>query len=311
MEKSTVKRKKKSPSPVGSAVNRNIFLFLRALGAAASVLLLCMLLFDIQWRFGDAQDQVLEIAERPIGTPHPTATPPPVVTPEPEDDTPDEPRPMPRPTPRPRPPKPRFPNERDINFQELSEYNPDIMGWIEIPGTLVDYPVVTTFDNEFYLDHDFFGNRDRRGTIFADIRNNPDWNDPLVVLYGHYTRDGSRLTTIRNFRRDWFLNRHDRIIIYTPDGQLEFRVFAVFVRDDEHLIGTRDFRNPAVMRAYLDEMQDVSERYHIIDLSEVDETDSILALSLCYDNRTKRLIVHAVFEPPVIERDPGEPAYIY
>jgi len=184
----------------------------------------------------------------------------------------------------------------------LSETNPDIMGWIEIPGTKVDYPVVTTYDNEFYLEHNFFGKRDLRGTIFADIRHNPDWEDPFVVLYGHNNKDGSMFSSLRNFRRESFFDENKRIIIYTPDGQLEYRVFAVYARDDDHLMGTRNFRNPAVMRAYLDEMQNVAEDYIIIDLSDVDENDSILALSVCANYGENRFIVHAVFVPPAKER---------
>jgi len=294
MEKSTIKSILEWTSPITIAINRNKFLILRAFAVAASVLLLCMLLFDIQWRFRSIQDDVQEIADLPVVTPTPV-----VVTPDPEDNNQDE----PRPTPTPRPLKQRIPNERDINFGELSEANPDIMGWIEIPGTKIDYPVVTTFDNEFYLDHDFFGKKDLRGTIFADIRNNTDWEDPFVVLYGHNNKDGSMFSGLNNFKKESFFDENQRIIIYTPDGQLEYRVFAVFARDDEHLMGTRNFNNPAMMRAYLDEMQNVAEDYTIIDLSDVNETDSILALSMCSSQGTKRFIVHAVFVPPVKERD--------
>jgi len=226
-----------------------------------------------------------------------------VVTPSPEDD-------QGEPTPTPRPLKPRIPNERDINFKELSESNPDIMGWIEIPGTKIDYPVLTTYDNEFYLEHDFFGNRDLRGSIFADIRNNTDWEDPFVILYGHNNKDGSMFSSLRNFRNESFFDENKRIIIYTPDGQLEYRVFAAFSRDEEHLMGTKNFRNPAVMRAYLDEMQNVAEEYTFIDLSDVDETDSILALSMCSRHGTRRYIVHAVFVPPVKESNFQELDYI-
>ena len=289
MENSTVKNIKEWTSQVALAINRNKFLFLRAFAAASSVLLLCTLLFDIQWRIRSAQDDVQEIAELPLLTPQPV-----VITPDPIDDTQDEQQPAPTP----RPLKPRIPNERDINFKELSETNPDTMGWIEIPGTKIDYPVVTTFDNEFYLDHDFFGNKDLRGTIFADIRNNTDWEDPFIVLYGHNNKDGSMFAGIRSFRNESFLSENNKIIIYTPDGQLEYRVFAAFVRDDEHLIGTKNFKDPEVMRAYLDEMQNVAEDDPIIDLSDVDETDSILVLSMCSARGVKRFIVHAVFVPP-------------
>jgi len=234
------------------------------------------------------QEIIQEVAARPIETPPPT--------PVPEAENNDEPTPEPRPMPT---PKPRRPNERDINFEELWEINPDVIGWIEIPGTGVDYPFVSTLDNYYYLDIDLFGNRNHQGTIFADIRNFPDMEDPFIILYGHSMRDGTKFATLHGYLgvEDYFIE-NNRIIIYTPDGQLEYRIFAAYERDDEHIMGIRNFRKPDVMREHLLTLRDVAKPGSIINLDGITEADSMLVLSTCTDDDAIRLIVQAVFVAP-------------
>jgi len=287
--KATVKHGKNWFSRTFSAAKRNKYIIFRVSFIAISVFLVCFLLFDVSWQGRGAREQELvrEIAQRPPETPAPTPTPEPVEEPEPE--------PEPKPTPT---PKPRKPNERDINFEELREINPDVIGWIEIPGTKVDYPFVTTFDNDLYLDIDLFGNRNPAGTIFADVRNHPNMEDPFIVLYGHNMVDGSKFGTLSDFRDESFFNNNRRLIIYTPEGQLEYRIFAAYFRDDEHIMGTRNFRNPAVMQAHLDELSELDGPGTVIDLDGITGEDSILVLSTCTASDVVRYVIQAVFVEP-------------
>jgi len=266
---------------------------IRASSVAVSMFLMCLLLFDVTFTNAGNQDLIDEIAERPIQTPTPSPTPAPEPTPEPEPEIEEEP-------PEPEPPqlKPRVPNEREINFNELWEINTDVIGWIEIPGTNIDYPFVTTLDNYYYLDIDLFGNRSQKGTIFTDIRNNPDMEDPFIVLYGHNMRDGSKFANLHRYKNENFFNENNRVIIYTPEGQLEYRIFAAFERDDEHLMGTQNFRNPATMRNYLDTIPEVAKPGAILDMDNITEEDSIIILSTCTGRDDTRYIVHAVFIHP-------------
>ena len=127
-----------------------------------------------------------------------------------------------------RPLKPRKPNKREINFDELRKLNPDVIGWIEIPNTRIDYPVVSTLNNQFYVNHDLLGNSSNYGTLFTDILNNPDWEDRFIIIYGHNMRDGSKFADLHYFRNKRFFNNNRTIHIYTPEGQLDYHIFAAY-----------------------------------------------------------------------------------
>lgn len=118
-----------------------------------------------------------------------------------------------------------------IDFAALWAVNPDVVGWISIPETAVDYPIVQGADNERYLNHTLSGQRNASGAIFMDYRDDSDFGGH-VRIYGHNMRDGSMLASLHGFTGD-------TIFIYTPDGRvLEYEVFfrGNLAADDERLV---------------------------------------------------------------------------
>ena len=107
-------------------------------------------------------------------------------------------------------------SRRGIDFDALLAINPDVVGWIEIVGSDISYPVVQTQDNSHYLNHTFEGHRNRSGAIFLDRRDNSDFLS-LARVYGHNMRDGSMFGTLS----DW---QGDKIIIHTLYARYEFSV---------------------------------------------------------------------------------------
>ena len=83
------------------------------------------------------------------------------------------------------------------SVEELSEINPDFIGWIYIEGTRIDYPVVQGVDNKKYMNTTFMGTRSRAGAIFMDVRNHFGWETPLVALYGHNSSSGAMFAGLR------------------------------------------------------------------------------------------------------------------
>lgn len=73
--------------------------------------------------------------------------------------------------------------EKTIDFAELRKINEDIVAWIQIPGSDVDYPVVHGEDNEYYLHHTFQKEANKAGSIFLDYRNHDDFTDRRMILY--------------------------------------------------------------------------------------------------------------------------------
>ena len=113
-------------------------------------------------------------------------------------------------------------------FRELYEINPEIIGWLKV-GELADEPVVFR-DNEFYLRHNFRGEYNGIGVVFADEKNT-DWADaPYIVLYGHNIDGGIKFGKFWQYRELEHLNENAVIEWDTirSDAVKEYAVFAVF-----------------------------------------------------------------------------------
>ena len=75
-----------------------------------------------------------------------------------------------------------------VDFASLQKINPDIVGWIYIEGTQINYPVVQGNDNQYYLKHLFSGEWNGSGCIFLDSRNRADFSDRHSIIYGHHMK---------------------------------------------------------------------------------------------------------------------------
>ena len=87
------------------------------------------------------------------------------------------------------------------SFGTLRELNPDIAGWITMPGTVIDYPVVQGKDNDYYLHHTIYGEEDKNGTLFIHYLNplSPEYESRVVILFGHHMRSGIMFEDLMQF----------------------------------------------------------------------------------------------------------------
>ncbi len=103
-----------------------------------------------------------------------------------------------------------------IDFEELARINPDIVAWIQIPGTNIDYPVVQGDDNDAYLHRDFEGEESAAGTIFLDFESQSDMRGYNNIMYGHHMRNGSMFRDIVYYKDEDYFKEHQYFEIYTP-----------------------------------------------------------------------------------------------
>lgn len=114
-------------------------------------------------------------------------------------------------------------------YQELYELNNDLVGWLKIDGTRVNYPVLQSPDSpDFYLYRDFYKERNIRGNLYA--RETCDINKPSdnITIYGHYMADGTMFHDLHNYMDEKFYKEHDIIIFDTLTEHHKYRIFAVF-----------------------------------------------------------------------------------
>lgn len=116
--------------------------------------------------------------------------------------------------------------KRVINFTKLKKINPQIIAWVYIPNTRIDYPIAQAKDNDFYLHHDFYGNSSFSGCVFLDKDAKPDFTDHDSPIYGHHMRNKSMFGSLDYFRQDSFRQSHQIAFIYLP-GQTNKYQFVV------------------------------------------------------------------------------------
>lgn len=115
---------------------------------------------------------------------------------------------------------------------DLQKINPDIIGWITVPRTGIDLPVVqaTAADPEFYLTHDYRRQHSSYGCVFADYR--APASDPAartVILYGHSLISGRMFTQLKDYKSLAFYKTAPVITFDTGNGSSDWVVFATFV----------------------------------------------------------------------------------
>lgn len=177
-------------------------------------------------------------------------------------------------------------------FVPLVEMNEDVLGWINVPNTVIDYPVVQTDNNDYYLDHNIEQNSSKTGSIFMDFRNNGEAKDRHTILYGHHMRDGSMFKDLEQYSDQDFFERNASITFTTLYETVEWEIFSVYVTDTDFYYIQTDFRSNRDYVGFLNKLQDKSMfAQEDVDLSE---DDQILTLSTCsYAFNDARLVVHA------------------
>jgi sortase B len=113
-------------------------------------------------------------------------------------------------------------------FTSLYNENPDIVGWLTIDGTKIDYPVMQNEDDEYYLHRDFYGNEDKYGCLY--VRNSADVFTPgtNIIIYGHNMKDGSMFGTLKNYQSEDYYKEHPTITFDTLYEERTYQVIAVF-----------------------------------------------------------------------------------
>lgn len=114
----------------------------------------------------------------------------------------------------------------DIDWEALRAINPEIVAWIIVPGTEINYPVVQTADNEKYLKRTFTGEKNSCGCIFMDCYNHGDFFDLNTIIYGHNMRNGSMFHTLNLYREQQYYSEHQEIWICTPYWQRQYQIIS-------------------------------------------------------------------------------------
>ena len=179
-----------------------------------------------------------------------------------------------------------------IDFTELLKQNKDTVGWLIVNNTNVDYPVVQTTDNDYYLNHAFDKSVNSAGWVYADYRNEFDEFNQNTVIYAHGRKDGVMFGSLVNtLNKDWYTNTDNQIIQLSTLGyDTMWQIFSVYKVKAETYYITTDFSSDASYQTFIKEM--VSRSIYDFNV-DVTTDDKLLTLSTCYNDYGMRLVVQA------------------
>lgn len=186
-----------------------------------------------------------------------------------------------------------------VDFEGMWEVNEDVYAWITVPGTVIDYPILQhETDNTYYLNYNIDGSYGYPGCIYTENLNSKDFTDNNTVIYGHNMKNGTMFANLHKFEDAAFFEENKDVVIYTPEKELNYTIFAAYIYDDRHLLYSFDFSDSQVYANYLEEIQNMRSMNALIrEEMEVTLEDKIITLVTCIGNQPqKRLLVQAVLE---------------
>ena len=170
----------------------------------------------------------------------------------------------------------------------LADY-PDIVGWIYLPGTNIDYPVAKYDDNSYYLNRQLDGSYNSGGTLFVECLNQSDFSDDNTMIYGHHMNDGSMFAKLIDYSYQDYYNEHPVMYLNTPTMNYRVELFAGFVTSASSDVYTITLGDDDSWNAYIESAVSQSK---FESAADVKAGDRILTLSTCtYEYDDARFVV--------------------
>ena len=179
-----------------------------------------------------------------------------------------------------------------VDFTDLSKQNKDTIGWLIVPDTNVNYPVVQAKDNDYYLTHSFDGSKNSAGWVYADFRNSFDNFSDNTVIYAHGRKDKVMFGSLTNtLDTEWYSNPDNQIIQFsTLKYNTMWQIFSIYKIQAESYYITTDFSSNEAFDNFANAMLDRSIYDFGVDIAS---DDKLLTLSTCYNDNGIRLVVQA------------------
>ncbi len=115
--------------------------------------------------------------------------------------------------------------------QSLNNAYPDAIGWLYIPDTVINYPVMQSDDNFYYLDHAYDGSPLKAGSVYLDCRCEGRFQNPINIVYAHNMKNGSMFAQITRFKNESFFESHKYGWLATPEAVYRIDFFSLAVAD--------------------------------------------------------------------------------
>ena len=176
-----------------------------------------------------------------------------------------------------------------MDFDGLRQMYRDVVGWIRLEDSRVNYPIVQGEDNVYYLNHLPDGTQNEAGSILLDRANTPDFSDEVSILHGHHMESGAMFGEFEKYADESYFRAHPEMMLFTPEGDYRVQIFAACTVDGETFDYPTAFADEADFEAFVDEMRRATPYETQV---EVAYGERLLLLSTCaYSFREARFVV--------------------
>lgn len=185
------------------------------------------------------------------------------------------------------------------SFEELLAINSDVVGWITVENTNIDYPILQGETNLTYINTDIYGEFALAGSIFLDSRNDGAFNDPYSLLYGHSMASGRMFGDIELYKDEDFFKENQEASLLTLEKVYDLEIFAsLLVPANE-----AEIFNPTLWQDDISQLVDYTDNNALyvnedtIQRVQGKEDVQILALTTCsYEFTDARTVILAIME---------------
>ena len=184
-----------------------------------------------------------------------------------------------------------------VDWEYLRGLNPDIVGWLYCPDTIINYPVVQTEDHDFYLTHGFDGNANTSGTLFADRNSVLGITQSNYIIYGHNMKDESMFGTFKNYVNKSHYDAHPTMYYLTPNGCYRIDLICAHIVESTYENFPGYFSNLGDYQSYINQ---IAAESFWVNYNAITTEHQLITLSTCtsaagYDDA--RFVVHGMMVP--------------
>lgn len=186
--------------------------------------------------------------------------------------------------------------ETGRDFATLKEQNEDIYAWLTVPGTEIDYPVLQSEEDNFYLTHNLEKKSDRYGSIYSNAScNGTDFSDYNTILYGHNMKNGSMFAGLHKYEEKRFFEENPYFYIETEQGKNTYQIIVAAEYTDVYIPSQYDMKSSSSVTEFLKSVcsgENADGKININEEIEIEEVEHIVTLSTCVGGKsTKRYLV--------------------
>ena len=183
--------------------------------------------------------------------------------------------------------------EEKIDFEKLLSINEDVVGWIKIDNTYINYPILQGEFDEEYLRKDIYGKYSVSGSIFVDTTTNINFYDHNTAIYGHNMKNERMFANLHKIKNGE-LGTDIKVKIYTKNTSSIYQVFSAYAIEPTDDIIEKNFSNESDKEQYINKALNKSNVKFDINQENINYENNIITLITCDNNNKYRVIVQAI-----------------